>query len=156
MINVYVCEGCGYRHVTINKDTGVTPFLIGCRNPNSPVVAPSTSSIRSSTGCGHLARSSMYRVDQSLAAEFEWYGPNKQERAGLDPQSLQHVESGGLLLRAFGAEVADPPEVSPAPLVESPPSGKSDKLVPPATVAAAQARPKRRSLLDRIWPNRGN
>jgi hypothetical protein len=47
----------------------------------------------------NLASSSMYRTDQSQTPSHEWYKPDEIEFEKLDPQSREHVASGGLLLR---------------------------------------------------------
>ena len=82
--------GCGYRMVTIDRETGVTPFLTQCPN------------------CQGEAQSSMYRVPAGLQPTHEWYRPDSLE--GLPPHSRDHVLKGGLLLR----EIEQPAEQEPS------------------------------------------
>jgi hypothetical protein len=90
-INVYVCQTCGGRITTRNRDAGTTPFIVRCR---------------STEGCSGDMFSSFYRVDQLQAPTHEWYRPTSAgERKKLeDPGLCDHVERGGLLLREL-AEV---------------------------------------------------
>lgn len=95
-LNVYRCQGkreflpplgkatqtqasCGRQTVTIDREPGVTPFIIGCPD------------------CGGEAQSSMYRVPANLDPTHEWYRPDSLD--GLKPGERDHVERGGLLLR---------------------------------------------------------
>ena len=82
-VNVYICPKCKKKHVTRNRNAGVTPFMIDCENPD----------------CDEMARSCFYKVPQSLPPAYEWYSPNTEERKGMSVQTLDHVEIGGLLLR---------------------------------------------------------
>lgn len=84
--NVYVGEACGLHTVTVDRDDGVTPFMITCR----------------ADLCRGKARSSFYRVDQRLRASHEWYRPDeatvtREERK--HPGTREYVAQGGLLLR---------------------------------------------------------
>lgn len=97
--NVYQCSKCRAEMVTIDRDAGVTPFITMCRVD----------------GCGDLAHSRMYRVDQSLVATHEWYRPDDAEMTGYRLEIERHpvteaahrraanisshVAAGGLLLR---------------------------------------------------------
>lgn len=85
-INLYKCKKCGEKHVTFNRDDGVTPFMISCRRTN----------------CDGMAESSFYRADQSLTPMWEWYKPNDEELDSLSPEWRDHIEMGGLKLRAIG------------------------------------------------------
>ena len=80
-INVYECYGCARSTVTIDTDNGTTPFMISC---------PS---------CGKSARSSMYRVNQSLKPTHEFYRPPFEDLRKLSGGEQQHVIMGGLLFR---------------------------------------------------------
>ncbi|MBN8995919.1 MAG: hypothetical protein J0H94_11900 [Rhizobiales bacterium] len=83
--NIYVCERCKGHIVTVDRDEGITPFVLACR---------------ATEGCLGPMRSSMYRVfDQDIGAGFEWYKPEAAEAAGLPPAYAEHVRSGGLLIR---------------------------------------------------------
>lgn len=88
-VNVYVCEKCGGKTVTVNRDEGVTPFMLACRVNN--------------VGCGGHARSSFYRVDQNQTPDWEWYRPDEGELATLEPEWQHHIKSGGLKLRKLDA-----------------------------------------------------
>lgn len=69
--------------MTVDKEDGVTPFMIACE---------------ATSNCDGMMQSSLYRVfDQSLAASHEWYKPSEVEI--LLPGERHHVDQGGLLLR---------------------------------------------------------
>jgi hypothetical protein len=89
--NVYMCD-CGHAFVSIDRDTGVTPFMVKCRQPD----------------CGMLAKSWFYRVPEPLIASvspvIEWYSPDEAERRTLSPAAMDHVEKGGLLQRDCARE----------------------------------------------------
>jgi hypothetical protein len=55
-LNEYICDN-GHSMVTIDRDQGVTPFVIMCRKK----------------GCKQRAISLMYKVNPKLVPEFEWY-----------------------------------------------------------------------------------
>lgn len=83
--NRYTCSYCGFSFVTVDLVDGTTPFMTGCKNPMP---------------CRGMARSSFYRIDQSSEPTHEWYSPSQLEiRDIIDPNVLQHVAMGGLLLR---------------------------------------------------------
>jgi len=83
--NIYTCADCGGHIVTIDADTGVTPFMVRCKSPV----------------CDGLMRSSMYRVfDQNMRADWEWYKPSAIEM--LSDAARDHVNKGGLLMRRVG------------------------------------------------------
>lgn len=80
--NAYECEDCGSYIVTVDREPGVTPFMVGCGN------------------CGAMAKSKFYRVQAYLEPTHEWYRP--ETLAGLKGGVREHVENGGLLLRQIG------------------------------------------------------
>ncbi|OYX62712.1 MAG: hypothetical protein B7Y88_13745 [Sphingomonadales bacterium 32-64-17] len=80
--NAYECEECGSWICTIDREQGVTPFMVGCGS------------------CGAMAKSKFYRVSELLAETHEWYRPETLE--GLSDWSADHVRRGGLLLRRIG------------------------------------------------------
>lgn len=84
--NVYTCPK-GHKTVTVDTDDGVTPFMLGCRQKDDD----------GKHNCTQMARSSMYRVDQTLTPEFEWYKPDNMK--GLNLSERGHVKKGGLLIR---------------------------------------------------------
>ncbi len=83
--NVYRCEKCGGETVTVDRDAGVTPFMINCR---------------ATPGCDGESQSSFYRVPQDLTPKWEWYRPGALERLRLTVYVNDHVKQGGLLLRS--------------------------------------------------------
>lgn len=80
--NAYECDECGSYIVTVDREPGVTPFMVSCGN------------------CGAMAKSKFYRVQAYLEPTHEWYRPETLD--GLDPWESEHVENGGLLLRLIG------------------------------------------------------
>lgn len=80
--NAYECEKCGSYIVTVDREPGVTPFMVSCGN------------------CGAFAKSKFYRVQAYLEPTHEWYRPDSLN--GLERWALHHVENGGLLLRQIG------------------------------------------------------
>lgn len=88
--NIYVCEKCRGHVVTVDRDEGVTPFMIACRDW-----------LKGATACDGMMKSSMYRVfNPYMAASHEWYRPNAIEIATLNRYHADHVAKGGLMLRA--------------------------------------------------------
>lgn len=79
-INIYTCPD-GHQTVTVDRDEGVTPFIIDCEHGD----------------CKKEAKSSFYRVDQTLIPTHEWYKPESTE--GLGAWEKEHVEMGGLSFR---------------------------------------------------------
>jgi hypothetical protein len=89
--NAYVCEDCRYITLTVHIHEGVTPFLLGCRNP---------------TGCKGMAISFSYQMPGILALNspsgklyptHEWYKPEPGQ--DLTKGEQDHVNNGGVLLR---------------------------------------------------------
>lgn len=93
--NVYICPK---QHLTVTVDVaaGVTPFYLGCK----------------ALGCQEMAQSSFYpkqpRPAHIPAPAWEWYKPTLKQAKRKEsryPGTIQHVQSGGLLLRErTGAE----------------------------------------------------
>jgi len=82
--NIYQCTDCCGVVVTIDRDEGVTPFMIDCK---------------ATKGCTGIMESHFYRCDQMYRAEFEWYRPGRLERLFLNRQTKEHFKMGGLILR---------------------------------------------------------
>lgn len=84
-LNCYTCTTCGGQIVTVDRDEGVTPFMVRCR-------------VRK--GCSGTMHSSFYtNVPASLQPEYEWRKPTKTEYLRLDKATrVDHVDRGGLLL----------------------------------------------------------
>lgn len=91
--NIYRCQICYNQIITIDRDSGVTPFMIRCRE----------------SGCIGTAQSLLYRVGLTVPCSHEWYRPDVAEFKTLDRNTQEHVRQGGLLLR----------EIPPIPLPES-------------------------------------
>lgn len=83
-LNVYRCPACNANTITIDRDEGVTPMFLACR---------------ATIDCDGRAVSSMYQVDQSLVATYEWYRPTMKNARRQGPDVLDHVKRGGLMLR---------------------------------------------------------
>lgn len=80
--NVYICQKCKGKIITIDKDKGVTPFMIECKvNKN----------------CDGTMYSSFYQVIQLLKPEFEWFKPKSYD--GYSEFMIKHFENGGLDIR---------------------------------------------------------
>lgn len=82
-INRYDCQKCGRHIITIDRDYGVTPFMLLCL---------------ATEGCKGCMYSRFYRDPRGVPM-FEWYSPDIAERAVLDAGTMAHVEQGGLLIR---------------------------------------------------------
>ena len=87
-LNIYDCQKEGHETVTIDRDKGVTPFMIGC-----PV-----------KDCGGFSHSRFYTVSDDEVPTHEWYIPDQLEKESLSSPTLEHVKKGGLLLREISAE----------------------------------------------------
>jgi len=84
--NIYICQTCGGKIVTIDKDEGTTPFMIDCEVNKE---------------CSGYMYSSFYQVDQSLEPEFEWYMPDSLD---VYPEEFretmkEHIDKSGLDIR---------------------------------------------------------
>jgi hypothetical protein len=98
-INGWTCDYCGQTTYCVHVDDGVTPMFLACRAEG---VEPNEAK------CKGMGRSLMYPPAPPpphvlAAVRWEWYEPDRFERARLDPISgeLEHVEKGGLLLRSL-------------------------------------------------------
>lgn len=132
-VNGYTCERCWHQTVTIDRDEGVTPFLIRCTSPGP---------------CRGMAKSAFYRVPTELGvlATHEWYRPSVAEQRSLDAAELDHVARGGLLMRAI--DPANRPEVRSAPAPPSPVSANYDQA------AADELRAQRALRKAEAWARR--
>jgi hypothetical protein len=88
-INAYTCDECARKTFTIDRDDGVTPFMIRCVH------------------CGARAMSAFYRVAQTYKPSHEWYRPNDTEITAMAAypelaSTVQHIKDGGLVLRQIG------------------------------------------------------
>ena len=79
-INNYVCESCEHVVVTLNLNTGTTPFGIKC------------------TKCGgHECYSEFYCIRKTSPIELLWYRPDEKELRDMYPSTINHVLGGGLI-----------------------------------------------------------
>lgn len=86
-INAYTCPA-GHQTITVDRDEGMTTFMLGCKHP----------------GCTLHAQSSFYRCPQDLTPEWEWYRPNEDELSRTDAMMVEHARAGGLFIRRIGPE----------------------------------------------------
>lgn len=78
--NHYRCEVCRFQIVSIDRESGVTPFTTICNN------------------CGGYMVSSMYRnVPTHITVTHEWFRPDNFK--GLNAATVAHIKNGGLILR---------------------------------------------------------
>lgn len=81
-VNCYTCRKCKHITKTIDRDTGVTPFVVNCER------------------CNGEAQSSFYiDIAPNQDPTFEWYRPSVKEIFKKDRKNdgrLSHVLSGGL------------------------------------------------------------
>jgi hypothetical protein len=89
--NIYTCGECAGVIVTVDRDEGVTPFMLGCR---------------ATEGCGKMMQSSFYMVNQDLEPTHEWFRPEDLEAYLVEEVDERdrvamrdHIEQGGLVLR---------------------------------------------------------
>jgi len=102
-VNVYTCEKCGGKTTTIDRDTGVTPFMLMCRASGRV------------GDCDGYSYSCMYQPPRNHAEpEWEWYIPGRGEIKRMTQAERQHVEQGGLSLRKIRGE--DHPDLSMVPI----------------------------------------
>lgn len=83
--NLYRCPK-GHETITVDRDEGVTPFMLLCRH----------------SGCTEMAQSSFYQVDQKLVATVEFYKPGAEDPCMQDEAVRDHVRAGGLMPRSIG------------------------------------------------------
>ena len=82
--NAYVCNQCRKHIVTVDRDPGTTPFMLGCRaTPQCPGM------MRSEFYCGPLVMS-------EEKPTFEWRKPTDQEYDAASPGMKEHFDRGGL------------------------------------------------------------
>jgi hypothetical protein len=93
-INGWTCDKCGGMTYVIHVDDGVTPFYLACRASGDL------------DHCDGMGRSLFYPSAAPpphvlAAVRWEWHtpGPEEKTRLLLEPEVLEHVEKGGLLLR---------------------------------------------------------
>lgn len=85
-LNRYTCERCRGTVITIDREEGVTPFMVRCR-----------ADVFAKGGCGAFMVSSFYR-DVEGVPTFEWRKPTKAEYRKYSPEMRDHVDQGGLCI----------------------------------------------------------
>ncbi len=81
--NAYTCDRCHQNIITIDRDDGVTPFMLACR---------------ATAGCTGTMRSQFYFQNERTLSppQYEWRKPTRQEYANMSPAMRQHIDIGGL------------------------------------------------------------
>ena len=109
-LNIYTCNTCGGRIVTVDLVEGTTPFMVGCRvtehdaklRANEDGLAiEELRGLWDTLKCKGDMYSSFYRVPPDAPEPtWEWYKPDAKEYAKLPLVTRRdHVDKGGLLLR---------------------------------------------------------
>lgn len=81
-VNIYICTECKHKHVTINLNTGTTPFGIICRVCECP-----------------NAYSQFYNLPSGkIICHYVWYRPSKIQFYCQDECTQDHILRGGLIL----------------------------------------------------------
>lgn len=88
--NYYFDKGCGFGIVTIDRDAGVTPMHLRCRNPKN------CSGVMQSMCYPHKSAKPAYLGDPT----HEWYRPETIDDDAENDES-DHLMNGGLLLRSI-------------------------------------------------------
>jgi len=79
-LNCYTYKRCGESFITIDRDEGVTPFMMNCR---------------ATPGCSGTSISSMYQ-DIEGEPSWEWRRPTPEEYEQMSPAMQEHIAMGGL------------------------------------------------------------
>lgn len=82
-LNSYRCDTCEGLIVTIDRDEGVTPFMLRCRVTEK---------------CGGSMTSSFYKLHAPGEPTWEWRKPTEAEIQRASTGLRGHYEQGGLLL----------------------------------------------------------
>ena len=90
-LNKYTCRTCGHSIITVDRDEGVTPFMIGCK---------------ATQGCAGDMYSSFYR-NVSGQPTFEWRKPTPHELAKASREMREHFKMGGLDIYPIHREPRD-------------------------------------------------
>ena len=78
-VNCYVCSSCKDITKSVNKDAGVTPFIIVC-------------------SCGNFAQSTFFNdIVPDKKPKIEFYRPTLEELSELNEAEVTHVLMGGLI-----------------------------------------------------------
>jgi len=91
--NIYLCNECGHGFVSLDQDSGTTPFMTACRNPE----------------CEKLAYSLLYLCPQESLAEVKpaliWVVPTGDQLAKMSESTQHHVKMGGLISKEWLTEL---------------------------------------------------
>ena len=82
--NAYVCQKCNKHIITVDRDPGVTPFMLLCR-----ATPQCTGMMRSEFYCGGLVMS-------EEKPTFEWRRPTDKEYDEASKGMQEHFDKGGL------------------------------------------------------------
>lgn len=82
--NRYCCEKCQKNIITVDRDAGVTPFMLQCKR---------------TPGCDGWMTSRFYIVEDVWPEpQYEWRKPTSREYKRMPDGMKQHVDQGGLAL----------------------------------------------------------
>src|SRR6516165_7878562 len=86
--NCYTCQSCGKIFTTVDRDAGVTPFMVGHEEfePNGTC----------SGDCYSAFYPSGPRPPRIPAPSHEWYRPSPEEAKKMSEAMQQHIAKGGL------------------------------------------------------------
>lgn len=82
--NSYTCDTCRKSIITIDRDDGTTPFMLGCR---------------ATAGCKGMMQSAFYTgplINAGAQATFEWRKATYKEYVRASREMKQHFDMGGL------------------------------------------------------------
>jgi hypothetical protein len=91
--NIYTCDKCDGRIVTLDVDEGTTPWRMRCR---------------ATEGCGGLMYSAGYEIKGDPPHTHEWY--RRKIRGGMEQAEIDHIQRGGLDLRQVNPVAQSPIE----------------------------------------------
>lgn len=87
-VNKYICNDCNNYHLTVNLNTGTTPFGTRCPYCN-----------------GFDALSQMYKFHHlgMVTLEWCWYRPTREDLCKIeDDETVRHILRGGLIKGKLG------------------------------------------------------
>jgi hypothetical protein len=98
-INGWTCDTCRETTYCVHVDYGVTPMFLACRAEG---VEPREATCKG-RGTSLMYPSTPPPQHVIAAVQWEWYMPDEREKRGLAPETREHVDKGGLLLRPLTA-----------------------------------------------------
>lgn len=87
-LNRYICQTCKGQITTVDRDEGVTPFMLGCY---------------ATKGCEGSMYSSFYQVSDGDPT-YEWRKASPEEYAAAGPAMRGHFDQGGLNIHPIAAK----------------------------------------------------